>query len=100
MTITCVAIALVAGVMPGPSLEKHETTTVHIRIDQDGGLPPAQLSEALNQMQRRAADIWRRDGLSSTPGHRGAQYRNGARMGEPDRSDTSCAAKDSIRRRA
>ena len=67
MIITCVAIALVAGVMPGPSLEKHETTMVHIRIDQDGGLPPAQLSEALDQMQR----IWRADGVKVTIGRYG-----------------------------
>ena len=71
MIITCVAMALVAGVMPGTYIQKHETTTVHIRIDQDGGLPAAQLAEALDQMQR----IWRAAGVTVTTG----------RYGEPPR---------------
>ena len=71
MILTCVAMALVAGVIPGRYTQKHETTTVHIRIDQDGGLPAAQLSEAVNQMQR----IWRAAGVNVTAGRYGEPHR-------------------------
>jgi hypothetical protein len=68
MITTCVAMALLAGGMPGPYSQKHDaTTTVHVRIDQDAGLPPAQLSEALNEMQR----IWRAAGVTITAGRYG-----------------------------
>jgi hypothetical protein len=72
MIITWVAIALVACVMSGPYLQRHETPTVHVRIDQDGGLPPAQLCEALNQMQR----IWRAAGVKVTTGMYGEPPRD------------------------
>ena len=67
MIITCAAMALLASVAPGPYTQKHETTTVHVSIDQDGGLPVAQLYEALNQMQR----IWRAAGIKLTTGRYG-----------------------------
>ena len=45
---------------------------MHVRIDQDGGLPPAQLCEALNQMQR----IWRAAGVKVTTGMYGEPPRD------------------------
>ena len=64
MIIACVAMALASGAVPGPSIQQDDAPTVYIRIDQDGGLPAAQLSEALHQMQQ----IWRAAGVTVTRG--------------------------------
>jgi hypothetical protein len=74
MIITWAAMVWLVAAMPGARQQDRTVPTVHVRIDQDGGLSPACLSETLDQMQ----EIWRAAGVRLTRGSYGEPPRNGA----------------------